>query len=1280
MTSPLRLSIAVDRGGSFTDCIGVDLNNQQNRHVIKLLSVDPNNYKDAPLEGIRRLLEKFTGDSIPQNVPLDTDLIESIRMGTTVATNALLERKGERCALIITKGFKDSIIIGDQTRPDIFNLNIEKSQMLYESVVEIDERITLEDFTEDSESLKTNPNIEPSNLITGLSGETIRILQKPNPLEITFQLQKLFDTGIKSISIALVHSYIYPQHEEIIAKIAQKIGFEHISLSSKLSPMIKFIPRASSSITDSYLTPEIKKYLQGFLSGLKEPINSRIEFMKSDGGLINYEKFSGINSILSGPAGGVVGCAKTSFSGIPTINYDAGGTSTDVSRYSGSFDHVFETSLDGVIIQAPQLDIKTIAAGGGSKLFWKNKLFKVGPESAGSHPGPACYRKNGPLTVTDANLTLGRLLPEFFPKILGPNQDLSLDVETTYDKFQELTNIINKDNNSNLSVEDVALGFVKVANETMARPIRQITESKGFKLSNHRLISFGGSGGQHAVEIAKILTIDTVLIHKYSSILSAYGILLADVVEESQEPCSLVLKDGNQSTIVEKFDSLIDKNNSKLLDYGFKKDEIVTEKFLNLRFNGMESSIMIKASSFSEFRSEFLSTHKREFGFNFDDKDILIDDIRIRSIGSNSINENYSIDDELASLTIKDITSDKVKFTKPVYFEQGKLTASVYRIEDLTPGTKIPGPAIIADDYQTNVIPPGSYAISLKNHLFVKIESLEQSSSSSSSEETTVAEQELKVDPITLSIFSHKFMDIAEQMGNQLRNTSVSTNVKERLDFSCALFNAQGDLVANAPYIPVHLGSMSTCIKKQIEIWDGKLQPGDVLVTNHPENGGTHLPDITVITPAFHNGEIIFYVASRCHHADIGGSKKGSMPPNSKELWEEGTIIKSELLVHNGIFNEERMIELFLHEPAKYPNCSGSRKIQDNLSDLKSQVSSNQKGIQLIEKLIDENSSKLTMFYMSAIQENAAYSVRTKLLELRAKFQSNVFENEDFMDDGSKIKLKITINEKGDSIFDFTGTSPQVYGNLNAPESITYSAVIYCLRCLVADDIPLNQGCLDPVELIIPKGSLLSPLKGAAVVAGNVMTSQRITDVVLKAFKISADSQGDCNNLTFGYGGHNEKGEYIQGFGYYETICGGHGAGFVNGKGWNGTSGVHTNMTNTRMTDVEVFEKRYPVLLKDFSIREGSGGSGKFKGGNGISRDIEFRKPLEVSILSERRVNQPNGLLGGGKAERGVNLWVKENGQIINIGGKNTIDVSIGDRIVIKTPGGGGFGTVEEEE
>lgn len=1263
MTGGIR--IAIDRGGTFTDCIGnPGTGKQEDDVVIKLLSVDPNNYPDAPLEGIRRLMEIFTKTKIPRGEPLDTSKIESIRMGTTVATNALLERKGERCALITTKGFKDCLVIGDQTRPKIFELNIKKHQVLYETVVEVDERVTLEDFSEDPNNTKTPAN--SADLVHGLSGETVRILKKPDTASITTTLQLLYDQGIRSVGVALLHSYTFPDHEKLIGEIAAKIGFTHISLSSELTPMIKLIPRANSAIADAYLTPEIKKYLDGFTSGLKNK-NAKIEFMKSDGGLVDADKFSGLRAILSGPAGGVVGYSQTCYDNkrkYDLIGFDMGGTSTDVSRFGGSYEHVFETTTAGVTIQSPQLNINTVAAGGGSRLFWKNGLFVVGPESASSHPGPSCYKKNGPLTVTDANLLLGRLLPEYFPKIFGPNENEPLDEEATLKNFTELTKQINEENKSSLSVHEVAYGFIKVANEAMARPIRQLTEAKGHIASQHRLVTFGGAGGQHAVAVAESLGIDTVLAHRYSSVLSAYGIALADVVEEAQEPSSLILIKENQALLQGKLEKLKESTKEKLIEHGFKESDIYFECFLNLRYKGTESALMIKQSSSGawDFEEQFLALHLKEFGFVFEGKDILVDDVRVRAVGSTTQASSASVDDELEKLEIVTADESTVKFYKQVYFEGGHFKTPIYRIEDLAVGVKINGPAILADGTQTNVIPPNATATILKAHVFIKIHSKETQSNVKND----------VVDPILLSIFGHRFMDIAEQMGTQLRKTSVSTNVKERLDFSCALFDPAGRLVANAPHVPVHLGSMSTCIKAQAAIWESKLRPGDVIVTNHPETGGTHLPDITVITPAFKDGKIIFYVASRAHHADIGGILPGSMPPMSKELYEEGAAIYSELLVSEGKFEEEKITKILLHDPAQYPGCSGSRRISDNISDLKAQISANQKGISLIGNLVQEFSLDVILLYMNAIQDNAAITVQKMLSRLASQFGSNEFKSEDFMDDGSKIKLDVKIGEE-ESVFDFTGTSPQMYGNLNAPEAITNSALLYCLRCLVDEDIPLNQGCLRPVKIIIPKGSILSPLKGAAVVGGNVMTSQRVTDVILKAFKVMADSQGDCNNFTFGTGGNDENGNYTQGFGYYETIGGGHGA----GNGWNGISGVHTNMTNTRMTDVEVFERRYPVILREYSIRENSGGNGKFKGGDGVIRDVEFRAAVKASILSERRVNAPKGIEGGSDAERGVNLWIKENGQKINIGPRNTFNAQPGDRMVILTPGGGGYGSIE---
>lgn len=1260
---------------------------QEDDVILKLLSVDPANYPDAPLEGIRRLLEKLTGKPIPRGEPLDTSNIEYLRMGTTVATNALLERKGERCALITTKGFKDVLEIGNQTRPHIFDLSISKPEVLYETVVEIDERVTLEDYIEDPEKKLSQPNGD--DLVSGSSDEIVRILKKPDVELIRSALELVYALGIRSIGVCLMHAYTFPDHERLVGEIAQEIGFTHISLSSALSPMIKFVARANSSIVDAYLTPEIRKYLSSFEAGLKHGYLAkdkqngvRCHFMQSDGGLVEASSFSGLRAILSGPAGGVVGYSATCYNPdnkIPLIGFDMGGTSTDVSRYGeGKFYHVFETVTAGVTIQSPQLDINTVAAGGGSILSYRNGLFYVGPESATSEPGPACYRKGGPLTVTDANLFLGRLLPEYFPKIFGPNEDEGLDENVTREKFLALTDEINKSNQDMqpMTPEQVAFGFIKVANETMARPIRQLAEAKGHVTSAHRLVSFGGAGGQHAVAIAESLGIKTILIHRYSSVLSAYGMALADVVEDVQEPSSSVLDESTKSFLEKKLGSLKDLARSKLNAQDISNSDIVFEEYLNLRFEGTESAIMVPKGENWDFLQNFLEMHKREFGFVFEKK-VMVDDVRVRGIGKSHLEKEASIDEQIETLTANNAifppSKDSVSFTKDVFFENGQAATPVYRLEDLSVGTKIEGPAIIADGTQTNVIPPSASGLLLKSHLVVTIEESGGSAGSAESKKSSGA-----VDPVLLSIFGHRFMDIAEQMGTALQKTSVSVNVKERLDFSCALFDADGNLVANAPHVPVHLGSMSTCIKFQADHWKGRLKPGDVIVTNHPSAGGTHLPDITVVTPAFEKGEIIFYVASRAHHSDIGGLLPGSMPPISKFLIQEGAAIHSELLVSGGEFQEEMITKLLLVEPAKEPGCSGTRRLSDNLSDLKAQIAANQKGTLLISKLVDEFGLPTITKYMGAIQDNAAETVTTMLNRILERFGSEL-QCKDFMDDGSQISLKVSASDEGKVVFDFSGTSMQSYSNINAPMAITYSAIIYCLRCLVDEDIPLNQGCLRPIEVIIPPSSLLNPDEGCAVVAGNVCTSQVITSVILSAFRASANSQSCCNNFTFGVGGNDADGNYVQGFGYYETIAGGHGA----GPTWNGINGVHTNMTNTRITDAEVFEKRYPVILREFSIRENSGGDGAFKGGNGVVRDIEFRVPVMASILSERRVIPPHGIEGGSDGERGTNIWIRllkdEEGNVIgtrevNVGGKGTVPAQTGDRFIINTPGGGGYG------
>ncbi|MCJ1285686.1 hypothetical protein MMC26_005027 [Xylographa opegraphella] len=1315
------IRIAIDRGGTFTDCVGnPGTGKMEDDIIIKLLSEDPANYEDAPLEGIRRLLSKFTGKEIPRGEPLDTSKIESIRMGTTVATNALLERKGEKIAMVVTKGFKHCLEIGNQSRPKIFDLAIRKPEVLYEKVVEIDERVTLEDYAEDPErhstELDDSGSPKNSDLVKGLSSEAVRILRRPSEDTVRGQLQALYDEGIRSIAVCLVHGYTYPDHEALVGRLAKEIGFSHVSLSHELMPMIKLVPRATSACADAYLTPAIKKYIAGFQAGFEGGLGTesvkkekgakgaRCEFMQSDGGLVDVDQFSGLRAILSGPAGGVVGFALTSYdpkTKTPVIGFDMGGTSTDVSRYgSGRYEHVFETTTAGVTIQSPQLDINTVAAGGGSRLFFRNGLFVVGPESAGAHPGPACYRKGGPLTVTDANLFLGRLLPDFFPKIFGEKEDQGLDASASEKLFKELTQQINKEvasdsDEKKMTPDEVAYGFIKIANETMTRPIRSLTEAKGHDTSQHRLATFGGAGGQHAVAIAESLGIRQILVHRYSSVLSAYGMALADVVDESQVPDSKVWSDqGNvKSDLKKTIEELKDRSRKKLKDQGFKDEKIIFEEYLNMRYRGTESALMVvkpdQESAEKDFGGDdwafgkaFIKQHEQEFGFTLPDRDIIIDDVRIRGIGKSFEGLEKTVDDQLKEIKPKDLGDGKQYGVSKVYFEGGRQDTPIYKIEDVDVGDRIKGPAILADGTQTIVVPPGSTALIIETHVIINIGDDDGQGTKANTKD---------VDPILLSIFAHRFMAIAEQMGRALQKTSVSTNVKERLDYSCALFDADGGLVANAPHLPVHLGSMSTCVRTQAEIWKGKLKPGDVVVSNHPMYGGTHLPDITVITPSFGEDKILFYVASRAHHADIGGILPGSMPPHSRELFQEGAAIKSEKLVSEGHFDEKRVTELLYDEPAQYPECSGTRCLADNLNDLKAQVAANQKGINLLSALIADYGEDVVQFYMHNIQDNAELSVRNLLKSVSERFAGKDLSAIDYMDDGSPICLKITIDaEKGEAIFDFDGTGPEVYGNTNAPEAVTYSAIIYCLRCLISEDIPLNQGCLKPIDVRIPPKSFLSPSDKAAVVGGNVLTSQRVTDVILRCFQACAASQGDCNNLTFGFGGNqaNSADGPVKGFGYYETIAGGSGA----GPTWDGTNGVHTHMTNTRITDTEVFERRYPVLLHEFSLRSGSAGKGQHVGGEGVIRDIEFRIPVQVSILSERRVYHPYGLEGGEDAACGMNVWIRKirkggrgadadewEERRINLGGKNTASMQAGERIIVMTPGGGGWGKVGQE-
>ncbi|GME28214.1 5-oxoprolinase (atp-hydrolysing) [Neofusicoccum parvum] len=1281
----LKIKIAIDRGGTFTDCLGI-VEGREDDIVVKLLSQDPQNYEDAPIEGIRRILEQATGKSYPRDQKLDISGFSdfSVRMGTTVATNALLERKGERVALVITKGFADSLRIGNQSRPDLFALKIVRPDVLYQDVIEIDERVTIEDYQQnpfrDDEKIAAALETDP-DLVKGLSGEVIRILKKIDEDQVRQDLQRLYDQGYRSIAVCLVHSYTFQDHELAIQRIAREIGFPQVSLSSQLLPMIKMTSRGISCTADAYLTPVIKRYVEGFREGFSDGLqsqNSRCEFMQSDGGLVSYDKFSGLRAILSGPAGGVVGHARTSFDPAdptPVIGFDMGGTSTDVSRYDGNLEHVFENTTAGVTIMAPQLDINTVAAGGGSILFWRHGLFVVGPDSAGAHPGPACYRKGGPLTVTDANLFLGRLLPEYFPKIFGPNENEPLDVEITRSKFTELARQINEETGQNKSAEDIALGFIEVANESMAKPIRALTEARGFDTSAHNLACFGGAGGQHACAIASSLNIQTVIIHRYSSILSAYGMALADVVHEAQEPSSGVFDEAAMETIKDRIATLKKKVTTELISDGITPDRITYEVYLNLRYKGTDNLLMILEPSSGDFASEFRTQHKREFSFNIPGRAILCEDIRVRGIGKSLSIPAEAPQAELKSTSTTAVSKENQNDETTVYFANGgHHKTPVFFLGDLAAGSQISGPAMIIDATQTIVVEPSATATILSKHVVLHVPS-------AGKKDSEAAEA---IDPIRLSIFGHRFMSIAEQMGRTFQKTSVSTNIKERLDFSCALFSPEGKLVANAPHVPVHLGSMEYAVRYQHEQMGPSLKPGDVICSNHPLAGGTHLPDITIITPIWDDAgkEIIFYVASRGHHAEIGGTHPGSMPSDSKMLYEEGAQTMGFKIVSDDVFDEERVRQFLVDEPASYPKCSGTRTYNDNVSDLKAAVSANQKGASLIAALVAEYTLSEVHKYMRGIATTSETAVRHYLKTLATKRgpAAGPLTFTDYMDDGTPISLSITIDPAtGAALFDFTGTGRETFNCLNAPIAIAHSAIIYVLRCLLGVSIPLNQGCLAPITVLIPPNTLLNPSPAAAVCAGNPVTSQRITDVVLGAFGAAAASQGCCNILSFGTGGRDAAtGRVTPGFGVGETICGGSGA----GPGWRGESGVHVHMTNTRITDPEVYELRYPIVLRRFALRPGSSGRGEWDGGDGVVRELEFRLAVSASMLSERRVFRPYGMAGGGPGEAGLNLYVRrERGadgvvreRVVNIGGKMELDVQPGERIVIHTPGGGAWG------
>ena len=1188
------MKFSIDRGGTFTD---IYAEHNGKFYIEKLLSVDPENYEDAPREGIRRLLGKISSGPVPEEIPLDD--IEWIRMGTTVATNALLEKQGARTALLITKGFKDLLSIGYQNRPELFNLHIQKTLPLYEKVIEIDERVLPR---EDGFVVLKELDIEP----------------------VREELLALKAGGIESIAIVLLHAYQFFDHEKALAALAGETGFRQVSVSHEVIPSLKAVVRGDTTVVDAYLTPHIRDYIHNFAIGFKHKLrNTPLLFMQSHGGLSPADSFRGSNAILSGPAGGVAGLASI-YEGRPIIGFDMGGTSTDVSRYDGEFHLKFENEIAGTKIRSAQLDIVTVAAGGGSRLFYKNGMFIVGPESSGAHPGPVCYKKGGTLSITDANAVLGHIVPDHFPHIFGKNENEALDVEASREAFRVLAKEINRDLDVPLSIEEIAYGFIKVANDTMAKPIIEVSLSRGFDLKNHVLASFGGAGGQHACAIAKDLGMKEIIVHRYAGVLSAFGMGQADIINNDQVSINRKLDD----TLLEKISREFERMESNYQGAVFKR-------MLSMRYEGTEFAMLIEEKSAASFEEGFAQAYKNHFGFTLD-LPVVVDEIQLQS---------RIVTEKLGRPLLPKSRGRKLPLeTADLYFENGWRQTALYRLGDLESGDKLSGPAIIIDRTSTVIIEPGSKAkINEYGDIVINLPS-------GKSEKV-----DQKMDAVNLTIFANLFISIAKQMGAVLQNAAISTNIKERLDFSCAIFDASGDLIANAPHVPVHLGSMSHVVKAMLKKFGTQINEGDVFISNMPNEGGSHLPDITIISPVIKEGKIQYIVANRGHHADIGGIVPGSMPSFSTSLDQEGVRFSLQKIVQNHQFQEA--------EIQAQLSTAGARRIEENITDLKAQIAANNKGIKLLGEASQRYGLETIKAYMGHIQEVSFKAISKKLKEI-AQQSGTVLKADDYLDDGSRIALSITLKE-GRAIFDFTGTDEELRNNQNTPRSVTYSAIVYALRSLINEPLPLNGGLLRAVDVILPKGSLLNPGEKAAVVGGNVSTSQRIVDVIFRAFGNVAASQGCMNNITFG----------DSSFGYYETIAGGAGAGIdSDGAGFDGADAVHTHMTNTRITDPELIERRYPVMIEEFSIRKNSGGKGEFKGGDGVIRTYRFLKPVTVNLLTERRTYAPWGVNGAENGARGENEHFHD-GKWHPIEGKASFEVKAGEKVRIKTPGGGGFNT-----
>jgi 5-oxoprolinase (ATP-hydrolysing) len=1186
----------IDRGGTFTDVIGRDP--AGNLHARKLLSENPGAYRDAAVQGIRDLLGLKAGEPIPAGA------IGEVRMGTTVATNALLERKGDRTLLVTTKGFRDALRIGYQARPDIFAKEIIKPEQLYEDVVEVEERVLADGTVE----------------------------RAPDEAAIRDALQAQYDAGFRAVAIVFMHGYRYTGHEQVAARIARAIGFPQVSVSHEVSPLVKLVGRGDTAVVDAYLSPILARYVAQVSEELDVArTGARLMFMMSSGGLTAAELFQGKDAILSGPAGGVVGLAETGRSAgfDKVIGFDMGGTSTDVAHFDGEYERAFETEVAGVRMRAPMMLIHTVAAGGGSILHFDGARVRVGPDSAGANPGPAAYRRGGPLAVTDANVMVGKLIPSYFPAIFGPKQDEPLDVAIVRNRFAVLAAEVG----DGRSAEEAADGFIQIAVANMAEAIKKISVQRGYDITRYALNSFGGAGGQHACLVADALGIKTVLLHPFSGLLSAYGMGLAEIRSTRTAALDVAL-DGEAKAAIEAVAAkLAVDTKAEVAGQGVAEGDIAIHTRAHIRYSGTDTAIAVPAGTRAAMQEAFQTAHKARFGFMDETKALVVEAVEVEAVGGGARFEEGTASEQAGE---PDVAERTRFFAKGAWHD-----AAIVRRQAMKPGQSVAGPAIIIEPNQTVVVEEGwSAKLTAKDHLvLVRVKALVQQAAIGT-----------KADPVMLEIFNNLFMSIAEQMGVTLQNTAYSVNIKERLDFSCAVFDQTGALVANAPHMPVHLGSMDRSVETVIAN-NPVIKPGDVYCLNAPYNGGTHLPDITVCTPVFDSEEkdILFWAASRGHHADVGGTAPGSMSPLATNIEEEGVYIDNFKIVDQGRFCEEELVKLLMG--ARYP----VRNVVQNVNDLKAQIAANEKGVAELRKMIGSFGLDVVQAYMGHVQDNAAESVA----RLLTKLHDSEFTYP--MDQGCAIKVKITIDrEKREATVDFTGTSEQRADNFNAPAPVTRAAVLYVFRVMVDDAIPMNAGCLRPIRIVVPDGSMLSPRYPAAVVAGNVEVSQAVTNTLFGALKAMSCSQGTMNNLTFG----NDQ------YQYYETICSGSPA----GPGFNGTSGVHVHMTNSRLTDPEILETRFPVVLEDFHIRPGSGGKGEWTAGDGTSRTIRFLKTMDCAILASHRRVRPFGVDGGDAGELGKTLVRRLSGAVEELKPSDQTLLQAGEAVTVITPTAGGYG------